>query len=459
MHIDNKMYTVVSAVFNVEKYLDKYFRSLTSQSLDFRKNINLIMIDDGSTDNSKEIILTWKHRYPENITYIYQDNAGQAEARNKGLLNLKTLWVTFIDPDDFISKHYFKNVNIFLEKHKDKTISLVACKIVYYFEHLRLPLDYHPLRYNFKKNEEIVKAEDMGNHIQLSASTAFFKTQCIDDMHLQFNSKIKPNFEDGFFIGMYLLQYSKESIAFLTQSKYFYRKRRNGTSTVDQSWQQVEKYEDLLKYGYFDLLNTYKNNLGFVPIFIQRTVLYELLWHYKSIIDNPNIIEYLTAAQRDRYKGLLHSLFIFIDTKTIMEFELAGCHFYHKVAFISKYKKEKLSYQIVYIDKFLKRDGMLYFHYYAYEKSIVDIYIDDILIKSTIVEIDEIKFMDDKFILKYYIRASLNKSAKNLKIKIDDIDTYVNINNQEEILIKNITIKKSNKIKNIFKNIGRKVLL
>lgn len=53
-------YTVVSAVYNVGRYLDDYFNSLVKQRLDFKKHITLILVDDGSTDNSAEIIKAWQ---------------------------------------------------------------------------------------------------------------------------------------------------------------------------------------------------------------------------------------------------------------------------------------------------------------------------------------------------------------------------------------------------------------
>ena len=66
-HTGRNNFTVVSAVYNVERYLNDYFQSLTDQSLNFKKNIHLIMVDDGSTDNSAEIIKEWQKKYPHNI--------------------------------------------------------------------------------------------------------------------------------------------------------------------------------------------------------------------------------------------------------------------------------------------------------------------------------------------------------------------------------------------------------
>ena len=61
-------YSVISAVYNVEKYLDDYFKSILNQRLDFERNIHLIMVDDGSPVGSAEIIHKWQKRFPHNIT-------------------------------------------------------------------------------------------------------------------------------------------------------------------------------------------------------------------------------------------------------------------------------------------------------------------------------------------------------------------------------------------------------
>ncbi|EKA1246229.1 glycosyltransferase family 2 protein, partial [Campylobacter coli] len=105
-------YTIISAVYNVEKYLDDYFNSIINQRLDFKKNIFMILVDDGSTDNSANIIKKYQKKYPKNIVYLYKENGGQASARNLGLKYMqenhyKTPWVTFTDPDDFLDRNYF----------------------------------------------------------------------------------------------------------------------------------------------------------------------------------------------------------------------------------------------------------------------------------------------------------------------------------------------------------------
>ncbi|HEG7018615.1 TPA: glycosyltransferase family 2 protein, partial [Campylobacter jejuni] len=115
-------YAIVSAVYNVEKYLDDFFKSIINQRLDFKNNIYLICVDDGSTDNSVQIIKKYQKKYPKNIIYLYKENGGQASARNLGLKYLKendlnTPWITFTDPDDFLDRNYFYEVDKNIKKH------------------------------------------------------------------------------------------------------------------------------------------------------------------------------------------------------------------------------------------------------------------------------------------------------------------------------------------------------
>ena len=63
-------FTVVSAVYNVGKYLDDYFDSLVNQSLSFKRHIQLILVDDGSTDNSAEIIKKWQKQYAPPVPHV-----------------------------------------------------------------------------------------------------------------------------------------------------------------------------------------------------------------------------------------------------------------------------------------------------------------------------------------------------------------------------------------------------
>lgn len=89
--------SIIVPVYNVDKYIGTCVQSLVDQTFD---EIEIILVNDGSTDNSQEIIQDYKNRFPEKITIIDQKNKGASEARNKGISVSKGDYVTFVDGDD-----------------------------------------------------------------------------------------------------------------------------------------------------------------------------------------------------------------------------------------------------------------------------------------------------------------------------------------------------------------------
>lgn len=417
-------YSVVSAVHNVDKYLEEYFESLTTQTLKFEEHIDLIMVDDGSPDNSANIIKKWQERYPNNITYIKKENGGQASARNLGMQSVKTEWVTFIDPDDLVKYDYFETVDTFLRKKKNHNFTMVACNLIFYFEGNRTYKDTHPLKYKFKKKETIFPATDLQNHIQLSASTAFFNTDEIRSQKILFDERVKPNFEDAHFLNLFLLQtqLSKEEnfVGFLKDAKYFYRKRADESSTLDGSWKKKERYYDVLKYGYLDLLEKAKNiNNALVPKYIQRTVLYDLAWYFKYLINNEERVTFLNREEISVFKQLLSEIFSYIEIDTIHEFDLAGIKFYHKFGWLHAYKNQVSEQQIIYIDKYDQNKNEIMLRYFYHSDTSEEWLINDEETHPRISKIRDHKFLGEIFVHEKIIWLPLTETGIILKASIN----------------------------------------
>ena len=92
-------FSVVTAVHNVERYLPDFIASMERQSFDLDQ-VEIVMVDDGSTDGSLRILEEWEERRPGTVRVISQDNAGQGAARNTGMAKARGEWVTFPDPDE-----------------------------------------------------------------------------------------------------------------------------------------------------------------------------------------------------------------------------------------------------------------------------------------------------------------------------------------------------------------------
>src|SRR5574344_165141 len=97
--------SVIVPVYNVEKYLKKCLDSLTNQTL---KELEIIVVNDGSPDNSQIIIDNFVNRYPKKVKSFIIENGGQGAARNYGLTKAKGEFIAFVDSDDYVEKNMYE---------------------------------------------------------------------------------------------------------------------------------------------------------------------------------------------------------------------------------------------------------------------------------------------------------------------------------------------------------------
>lgn len=98
--------SIIVPVYNVEKYLRKCLNSLINQTL---KDIEIICINDGSTDKSLEILEEYKNR-DSRIILLNQENSGQSIARNNGIKKATGEYLGFVDPDDWVDLDYYEKL-------------------------------------------------------------------------------------------------------------------------------------------------------------------------------------------------------------------------------------------------------------------------------------------------------------------------------------------------------------
>lgn len=118
--------SVIVSVYNVEKYIEKCLDSLVNQTL---KDIEIILVNDGSTDGSQKIIEQYMKKY-DNIRCIEKENGGAAEARNLGILKASGEYVGFMDSDDYIELEMFECL---YKKAKEKNYDVVECNLHHEF--------------------------------------------------------------------------------------------------------------------------------------------------------------------------------------------------------------------------------------------------------------------------------------------------------------------------------------
>lgn len=116
-----KKISVIVPVYNVELYLEKCLNSLVNQTL---KEIEIIIVNDGSQDDSRRIAKEYEDKYPDMIKVVDKENGGLSDARNTGIEYATGKYIAFIDSDDYLEKDAFRKLwDLSNEGHK---------KIVFY---------------------------------------------------------------------------------------------------------------------------------------------------------------------------------------------------------------------------------------------------------------------------------------------------------------------------------------
>lgn len=350
-------YSVVSAVYNVEKYLDDFLSNMVSQTIQ-KDCLQLILVDDGSTDESSDKIAGWMTRYPNLIEYVRKENGGQASARNVGLDCVTGDWVTFIDPDDYVSRSYFEEVDKAISNHPD--LLFATCRIVYLNESKGEFVDKHPLRAEFNKDLSLFNIDDDYMPITLATNKSFFLTSAVKEAGVRFDTRIKPNFEDAHFLNRYLLLQDKGRAAYLRKSIYYYRKREDGTSTLDSAWSSPDKFSTVLLRGKLDLLEQAFREKGYVPFFIQKTILYDLQWYFKSLVGHEEKTQQFKSSDLDEvFWGLLDQIFKYIDVSTIEKMPGSWLNFEMKYACIQRFKQSTPSHSTIYVERIDKAANIM----------------------------------------------------------------------------------------------------
>ena len=218
--------TVIVLVYNVENYLDKCLDSLVNQTY---KNLEIIVINDGSTDNSGIICQEYAQK-DNRIVYIEKENGGQSEARNMGLDRITGSYVTFVDSDDWVELNYVENLyKKITEYQADIAVgnyySFNEAEGMYYF-HIFGDSYYEKVYDNVSIFENLYESQEMKSFALISVWGKLYKANLVN--HLRFD--IGKLGEDGYLNQkIYLLA---EKTIYLNKGLYAYRQREGSSSRI-----------------------------------------------------------------------------------------------------------------------------------------------------------------------------------------------------------------------------------
>ncbi len=231
--------SIIVPVFNVEQYLDKCLRSLVHQTLDQAK-YEILVINDGSTDHSQEIIDFYVETYP-NVKAHQKENGGLSDARNFGIELAKGDYIAFVDSDDYVKENMYE---VMIDKAMQQRFDIVVCDFMEVYEQGGHVFTSR-IEYDIMGMQAIKKAM---RNIYPSAWNKLYKRSLFDT--IRFKKGIW--FEDV--ECLYRMLPLVQSIGVVHEPFYYYVQRKGSISksTDDRIYHCIDNWNGIVSY--------YRNN-------------------------------------------------------------------------------------------------------------------------------------------------------------------------------------------------------
>lgn len=231
--------SVIIPVYNVEKYIKQCLDSVINQTY---KNLEIIVVNDGTRDNSMKIVE--KYLSDKRIKVINKENGGLSSARNVGLKNVTGEYIFFLDSDDYLLDNAFENL-----------IKEICGEDIIFGEFILFTNKKEMIKLEndmFVSNNKVEKGFlFFTNEWEINVWNKLYKTKFIKEKKLNFIEGIINEDQDFGFISLILA----EKVKFIKKNTYIYRSMREGsiTSTLTKEKENIaylkiiEKFEKFLK--------------------------------------------------------------------------------------------------------------------------------------------------------------------------------------------------------------------
>lgn len=310
------------AVYNCEQFLRETLDSVVDQEIQeitetdsegngvqipFERIVQVIMVDDGSTDGSGKICDEYAEKYP-NFQVVHKQNGGVSSARNEGLKYVEGKYMNFLDSDDKISDNVLCEMFRFFEQHYDETD--VVTIPIFFFDAKK---GAHWQNYKFSKNARIAELFNEYDCPLMFVNASFFKSEYKDkvtfDSHLVCGEDIK-------YISMILSE--KMTMGLVPYCHYDYRRRSSGEeSLVQSSNKKIGWYTDYFTYLVDWVVEFCQNKWGYIPFYFQNILVSDLKWRFFNQYDT-NAFSLLGESGVEEYKRVLSESLKHFDDQIIL---------------------------------------------------------------------------------------------------------------------------------------------
>ena len=273
--------TVIIPIYNMELYLTKCLKSIFSQTLD---ELEILCIDDGSTDNSLEVLTKLKKKHPQ-LRILSQKNLGVGNTRNRGIQEARGKYLAFMDPDDYYpDNNVLKDLFNAAEKNNALICGGSFCKILN--GKIQQRFEGEEKKYTFLQEGWLTYKDyqfDYGFHRFLYKKSFIVKNKLLFPTYIRFQ-------DPPFFVKAML---SAEKFYALPRITYCYREKPNSIN-----W-NYERAVNLLK-GLIDNLEFSKiNNLNILHALTAKRLIIEFrdIWVINLSSQSSELLQLLLDAE------------------------------------------------------------------------------------------------------------------------------------------------------------------
>ena len=308
--------SVIVPVYNVEKYLDKCLKSLVNQTL---KDIEIIVVNDGTKDNSQKIVDKYVKKYPKLVKSYIKENGGLSSARNYGLKYAKGEYIAFVDSDDYVENDMYEKL---YNKALEKDFDMVVCNLKYIYDTKEVNA-FSNINKDILTKEEIKKSMLT---IYPSAWNKLFNKRLFENKVL---FKEKVWFEDVEFL--YRLYPYINSIGKIDDYLYNYVQRDGAITSVfdDRLYNYIDNFNGIIKfYKEKKLYKEYEKELEYCYVryiyatFLKRAANFNDKKMYKKAVDTAirNVKKYFPNFRKNKYfYKSLKGLYLVISNKLLFK--------------------------------------------------------------------------------------------------------------------------------------------
>lgn len=321
--------SIIVPVYNVENYLEKCLASLVNQAL---QEIEIIVINDGSTDGSQSIIDKFQEQYPQKIKAFAKENGGLSDARNFGLDKAVGDFIAFVDSDDYVTENMMADMYALAIKNQAE---MVICNLQ------KVDEDGVLLR-QLTQIPNMPEKIDLATHFSVFSDISYFACNKIFKKELFASKRFQKgmHFEDIELIPQILLDC--KTLAKTNAFHYQYLERTDSISKshsergldILKAVEHVEKMFEKSAYSHkpkelksFQILEGVYTFLAYLAFVKEDKIFYEMAARYKEFVKRRDISlrEILTYKRFGKnyllslsYKKIIYYLLCFFNQKALL---------------------------------------------------------------------------------------------------------------------------------------------